>query len=205
MLLVIMPLPDAARIAITFTHYAMVLQLGYPAVSLIRLAKKPNLPLLMMIAGLCLLLVYHVGSILLDPTEVNPELFLLYALSSLLLSLGMLSRYLVRLQDSLQEENSAMTAAQESLRTFSRAVEQSASAIVMTDANGNIRYVNPRFSLVTGYTREEALGRNPRILKSGLHPDSLYKELWTTITAGGDWRGEMINRKKDGSAVLGPS
>ncbi len=199
MLLAILPLPDAARIAITFTHYAMVLQLGYPAISLIRLARKPNLPLLMMIAGLCLLLVYHVGSILIDPADVHPELFLLYALSSLLLSIGMLNRYLVRLQDSMQEENRALKATQDSLRTFSRAVEQSASAIVMTDANGNIRYVNPRFCLVTGYSRTEALGRNPRILKSGQHPDTLYKELWTTINAGRDWRGEMINRKKDGS------
>lgn len=84
------------------------------------------------------------------------------------------------------------------LRQLSRAVEQSPSSIVITDTHGNIEYVNPRFSQITGYSLEEALGHNPRILKSGKTPPELYRQLWETIMAGGEWRGELVNRKKNG-------
>ncbi|MCE5281439.1 MAG: PAS domain S-box protein, partial [Deltaproteobacteria bacterium] len=86
----------------------------------------------------------------------------------------------------------------ESLRKLSRAVEQSPVTIVITDLKGNIEYVNPKFTQVTGYTSEEAIGRNPRILKSGEQPPSLYQELWATIASGREWRGEFRNRKKNG-------
>ncbi len=86
----------------------------------------------------------------------------------------------------------------EALRKLSRAVEQSPVTIVITDLKGNIEYVNPKFTQVTGYTAEEAIGQNPRILKSGEQPSSLYQELWTTIASGGEWRGEFHNRKKNG-------
>ncbi len=85
------------------------------------------------------------------------------------------------------------------LRKLSRAVEQSPVSIVITDTEGNIEYVNPRFTQITGYTFEEVLGQNPRVLKSGELPEVLYTELWRTITAGGEWRGEFHNRRKDGS------
>ena len=84
------------------------------------------------------------------------------------------------------------------LRQLSQAVEQSPSAIVITDATGNIEYVNPKFTSLTGYSYEEVLGKNSRILKSGETPPEIYKELWDTITAGREWRGEFHNRKKDG-------
>lgn len=84
------------------------------------------------------------------------------------------------------------------LRQLSRAVEQSPSSIVITDTQGNIEYVNPRFSQITGYSLEEALGQNPRILKSGRTPPETYRQLWETILAGGEWRGELVNRKKNG-------
>jgi len=89
--------------------------------------------------------------------------------------------------------------ADEELRKLSRAVEQSPSTVVITDLAGNIEYVNPRFTEVTGYTEEEALGQNPRILKSGEQSGQVYAELWETISSGGQWRGEFSNRKKDGS------
>jgi PAS domain S-box-containing protein len=77
-------------------------------------------------------------------------------------------------------------------------IEQAAEAVVITDAKGDIQYVNPAFSAMTGYSREEALGKNPRILKSGKQDAALYAGMWATILAGQPWRGEMINCRKDG-------
>ena len=84
------------------------------------------------------------------------------------------------------------------LRTLHRAVEQSPSTVVITDAQGNIRYVNPKFSELTGYAPEEVLGQNPRLLKSGEQDAEFYAEVWRVIAAGREWRGEFSNRKKDG-------
>lgn len=83
--------------------------------------------------------------------------------------------------------------------TILRAVEQSPTSIVITDRFGKIEYVNPRFTEVTGYSKDEVLGQNPRIIKSGITPDWVYQELWVMISTGGEWRGELCNRKKDGS------
>ena len=88
--------------------------------------------------------------------------------------------------------------AEERLRKLSRAVEQSPAAVVITDGHGTIEYVNPKFTEITGYSAAEAKGQNPRMLKSGLQPPALYEELWKTILAGGEWRGEFANRKKSG-------
>ncbi len=79
------------------------------------------------------------------------------------------------------------------------AVEQAADAIVITDTNGSIRYANPAFTTMTGYTREEAVGNNPRILKSGCESAAFYQNLWSTVKSGVVWHGEMTNRRKDGS------
>ena len=84
------------------------------------------------------------------------------------------------------------------LRKLSLAVEQSPATVVITDLNGIIEYVNPRFVEVTGYSAEEAIGQNPRILKSGKTPVSRYKELWDKIKSGKTWQGELINKKKNG-------
>ncbi|MGD1104124.1 MAG: PAS domain S-box protein [Terriglobia bacterium] len=79
------------------------------------------------------------------------------------------------------------------------AIEQSAEAVVITNTNGDIEYVNPAFTWITGYSREEVLGQNPRILKSGKQDPGFYQQLWATILQGEIWHGELINRKKDGS------
>ncbi|MBW2119308.1 MAG: PAS domain S-box protein [Deltaproteobacteria bacterium] len=79
------------------------------------------------------------------------------------------------------------------------AIEQAAETIVITDTEGTIQYVNPAFERITGYTKEEALGENPRILKSGKHDKGFYKALWNTITRGKIWSGRFTNRKKDGT------
>ncbi len=81
------------------------------------------------------------------------------------------------------------------------AVEQTADAVLITDQNGDILYVNPAFERITGYGRHEVLGRNPRLLKSGRQTPAVYRELWTTIQAGRTWQGRFINRRKDGAAV----
>ena len=85
------------------------------------------------------------------------------------------------------------------LNKLSQAIEQSANIVVITDLSGTIQYVNPKFVEATGYASEEALGQNPRILKSGRQDDQFYRELWETITSGKQWRGDFHNRRKDGT------
>ena len=79
------------------------------------------------------------------------------------------------------------------------AIEQSAEAVVITNTNGDIEYVNPAFTRMTGYSSEEVLGHNPRILKSDKQDAAFYRQLWENILKGEIWRGEIINRRKDGS------
>jgi PAS domain S-box-containing protein len=80
-----------------------------------------------------------------------------------------------------------------------RAVEQASEIIIITDTTGTIIYVNPAFTTITGYSKEEAIGNNPRMLKSGKQPKVFYKDLWNTISKGNMWTNRLINRKKDGS------
>jgi len=88
--------------------------------------------------------------------------------------------------------------AEEQVRKLTRAVEQSPAMVVITDTEGRIEYVNPKFTSLTGYTSDEVLGKNPRFLKSGEQASEFYKQLWTTILAGHEWQGEFHNRKKNG-------
>ena len=85
------------------------------------------------------------------------------------------------------------------LHKLTRAVEQSGSLIVITDTAGTIEYVNPQVAETTGYAAGELIGQNPRILKSGETSQPDYERLWSTITAGGNWRGEFHNKRKDGT------
>jgi len=95
------------------------------------------------------------------------------------------------------------------LHQLTQAVEQSPVSVVITDSQGDIIYVNPQFKFLTGYSSKEALGKNPNILKSGLTPRSTYREMWATILSGKTWRGEFLNKKKNGElywelAVIAP-
>lgn len=88
--------------------------------------------------------------------------------------------------------------AEEELRKLWRAVEQSPVSVVITDTDGNIEYVNPKFTAVSGYNEQELLGKNPRILQAGTMKPDEYKQMWETITAGKEWHGEYHNKKKNG-------
>jgi PAS domain S-box-containing protein len=82
---------------------------------------------------------------------------------------------------------------------LSAAIEQAAESVIITDTEGAIIYVNPAFEAVSGYSPTEAIGRNPRFLKSAQQDAAVYKELWVTIKAGQVWRGRLVNKKKDGT------
>ena len=98
---------------------------------------------------------------------------------------------------------------EEHQKRLTSAIEQSAEAFIITDPDATIQYVNPAFERITGYTREEAVGRNPRILKSGEQGEAFYKEMWDTLLRGETWNGRLVNKKKDGTlyteeAVVSP-
>lgn len=119
-------------------------------------------------------------------------------------SAGETTHYVVTMVDI-----TARKRADEALRKLSQAVEQSPVSIVITDLEGRIEYVNPAFSLTSGYSAAEAVGQNPRLLKSGRTSEAIYAGLWAALVAGKAWRGEFVNRRKDGTeyieaATIGP-
>ncbi|HNB53073.1 MAG TPA: diguanylate cyclase [Anaerolineales bacterium] len=109
----------------------------------------------------------------------------------------------------LEEQMHSRQQIESELRKLSSAVEQSPSSIIITNTRGEIEYVNPAFEHLTGYTLADVKGQNPNFQKSGHTPESVYKELWQTITKGETWRGEFVNKKKNGElywefAVIAP-
>jgi len=89
--------------------------------------------------------------------------------------------------------------AEEEGKRLIMAINQAREIFIITDINGTIQYVNPAFEHITGYTCDEVIGQNPRILKSGRHDDSFYKDMWDTLIRGETWNDEIINKKKDGA------
>ncbi len=102
------------------------------------------------------------------------------------------------LNQQLEQDIAKRKQIEEKLRKFSRVVEQSGNTIVITDLKGKIEFVNPTFCKKTGYSYAEAIGQNPRILKSGYQKKEFYKNLWATISSGKVWQGEMLNKRKNG-------
>jgi two-component system, sensor histidine kinase and response regulator len=100
---------------------------------------------------------------------------------------------------SAPSENTALTRLADALPLFSRIVDQCPASIVITDPHGTIQYVNPKFEVISGYTAAEVIGQNPRVLKSGRQDATYYQTLWSTLHAGGEWRGEFANKRKDGT------
>jgi PAS domain S-box-containing protein len=95
-------------------------------------------------------------------------------------------------------DDTERTRAEDTLRTHSSALEQSPSLIVITNPAGDIEYVNPKFTEVTGFELSEVVGKNPRMLKTEGTAAHEYRDMWETITSGSDWHGEFLNRKKNG-------
>ncbi|MBI2419942.1 MAG: PAS domain S-box protein, partial [Ignavibacteriales bacterium] len=87
---------------------------------------------------------------------------------------------------------------EDEIAILSRAVEQSPASIIITDLAGNIEYVNAKAIETSGFSKEEIIGKNPRIINSGILPKSIYEQLWKTISTGIEWRGELANKKKNG-------
>ncbi len=109
-----------------------------------------------------------------------------------------------RAQDSAKRVGTALTrekysSASQRQRLLMHALEQSPATIIVTDAEGKIVYANPKFVATTGYSTEEVIGQNPRLLKSGETSPDEYRQLWRSITSGKEWRGTFHNRRKDGS------
>ncbi len=102
----------------------------------------------------------------------------------------------------LSRDITARTQDQAMLRRLSQAVEQSPSTILITDLESRIVYANQAFTRSTGYSLEEALGRNPRLLGSGKTPPAVYADMWQHLLGGHSWRGEFVNRRKDGSEYI---
>jgi PAS domain S-box-containing protein len=104
--------------------------------------------------------------------------------------------------EMVETRSSALAAVEDQRQqmvTLSRAIEQSPVSVVITTPDGTIEYVNPYFEHTSGYSAKDAVGHNPRILKSGQQSESFYRQLWQTLKDGKPWSGEIINRRKDGS------
>ena len=103
------------------------------------------------------------------------------------------------LEERVKQRTHELSDANKQLNLQAAAVEAAANAIVITDSRGTIMWVNHAFTTMTGYSREEALGKNPRLLKSGEQAEGYYAKLWSTISSGKIWQGEVVNRRKDGT------
>jgi PAS domain S-box-containing protein len=106
------------------------------------------------------------------------------------------------LNRQLLEKLSVIEATEHDLRRLATAVEQSPASIVITDIDARIIFVNQAFTQASGYSADEAVGQNPRILHSGQTPKATYADLWPTVLAGKVWRGEFLNQRKDGSTYI---
>ncbi len=114
---------------------------------------------------------------------------------------GLFDEAELRLLDEMATDLSfalEMSRVEELQARLTMAIQQVPVSVVITDTEGRIEYVNPSFTSITGYSPEEALGRNPRLLKSGKTAPAVYQELWATIKAGDTWRGKLANRRKGG-------
>jgi len=112
--------------------------------------------------------------------------------------IGNLTNSFNTMAGELEKEITGRARRELELLKVSLVVEQSPNVVLITDTQCNIEYVNLKFTLLTGYTREEAIGKKPSILKSGKTPPEVYKQLYETITSGSEWRGEFCNKKKNG-------
>jgi two-component system, sensor histidine kinase and response regulator len=112
------------------------------------------------------------------------------------------ARHRSRLLEQSEAQAAGRRRAEAESAGLAAAIAQVPEAVVITDLDARIQYVNPAFSRITGYSCEEALGQNPRLLKSGRQDPAFYEDLWKTILAGRNWQGELVNRRKDGTTYI---
>lgn len=113
--------------------------------------------------------------------------------------IALLSNRPVQLEREVQRRTMELRESEEKLLKLSAAINHTAEAVVITNTAGIIEYVNPAFEVITGYLQEEAVGQNPRVLKSGKQDAAFYRNLWQTISSGRIWEGRIINKRKDGT------
>ncbi|ASQ90230.1 hypothetical protein CHL67_04190 [Prosthecochloris sp. GSB1] len=134
------------------------------------------------------------GQVLFDATLVHRKgEKILVEVSAKKVSLGGKTYIISTMRDVRERRRS-----ENELKKISTAISQSPASVVITDIEGTIEYVNPKVTEVTGFSASEVIGKNPRMFQSGRMPPELYKNLWDTICSGREWRGEMLNRKKNG-------
>lgn len=177
-------------LALTILLSSLLVVIGLPI--LIRLALTK--PLEALISGVR---AWNKGNLDVQiPVKFNDEVgYLSASFNSLGAQLGSL---LKDLESAVDERTRDLLVVNEEMRKLFIAVQQSPNAIVITDLNAHIEYVNPAFEHSTGYRMEEVIGKNPSILKSKRMPPSVYEEMWKTIKSGQTWRGELCNLRKNG-------
>lgn len=132
----------------------------------------------------------------------NKELFISALQSGILVLITLILAIAIRIiwlrNSFLNIEIQSRTAAETELRKLSQAIRQNPASVFITSTDGTIEYVNPKFTEITGYEPSDVIGKNPRILKSGMMDEQFYSELWSTISSGKIWIGELINKNKSG-------
>ncbi len=126
--------------------------------------------------------------------ELSKESFLDISISPIITESDEWDGFIILARDVTEKKKD-----HEQLRTASTVYNNVLEGIIVTDAKGIIQSVNPSFTTITGYTEEDVIGQNPRILKSGLHDKAFYKEMWESLHSSGKWEGEFWNKRKDGS------
>ena len=133
---------------------------------------------------------------------MTPELpvFLAVALTALLVFVWLIARAQSsrKASTAMGQLDRAVATSPHEVRTLSRAIEQSPAAVIVTDLDANILYVNPRFTLITGYSSDDVLGKNPRLLQSGQTATSVFGDMWFTLRQKRPWSGQFVNRRKNG-------
>jgi two-component system sensor histidine kinase/response regulator len=135
-----------------------------------------------------------------DRMMTEPTVYAAVALTALLVFIWLIARRKrgQKASPATRQQVRAIASSPQEVRTLSRAIEQSPAAVIVTDLDANILYVNPRFTLITGYTSDEVLGRNPRLLQSGQTETSVFGDMWFTLRQKRPWSGQFINRRKNG-------
>ncbi len=191
--------PADATVPLSVLGSSLLLALIFSALWTRRITAKISRPLQQLVTGS-----KKIGE--LDFTPLDFELTRWQEINELALAHETMRHQIAEAAIDLEDKINARTLA---LQKFSSAIEQSPVSVVITDVAGNIEYVNPKFCQLTGYSCSEAIGKNPRLLKSGHTNAATYVNMWQTLVAGNSWQGEFVNRRRDGTffdekAIISP-